>query len=61
MDEKREVLCCYHSEKTMPFTMHLETPKAKNILGIANEKYVIPDSIDKCKDEITKMFAVERL
>lgn len=35
--------------------------ESKKILGIANGKYVIPDSIDECNDKIAKMFAVERL
>ncbi len=41
--------------KTMPFTIHLETTKARKILEIANEKYVVPDDIDECNDEIAEI------
>lgn len=46
-------------EKAMPFTMRLKTSKVKRTLGIANGKYVIPDDIDGCNDEIAEMFGVE--
>lgn len=46
-------------ESAMPFTMHLVVPEKKRILGIANGKYVIPDNIDGCNDEIAKMFGLE--
>lgn len=46
-------------ERAMPFTMHLDTPEVKRTLGIANGKYVIPDNIDGCNDEIAEMFGVK--
>lgn len=46
-------------EKAMPFTMHLMTREEKRKLGLANGKYVIPDDIDGCNDEISEMFGVE--
>lgn len=46
-------------EKAMPFTMHLNTAGFGRKLGIANGKYVIPDDIDECNDEISEMFGVE--
>ena len=42
----------------MPFTIHLETTKARKILEIANEKYVVPDDIDECNDEIAEIWNV---
>lgn len=45
-------------EKAMPFTMHLEVVEEKRVLGIANGKYLIPDNIDECNDEIAQMFGV---
>lgn len=46
-------------EKAMPFVIHLAEPRAKITLGIAKGKYVIPDDIDECNDEIAEMFGVE--
>lgn len=46
-------------ERAMPFTMHLTTQEVKRTLGIANGKYVIPDDIDGCNDEIAEMFGVK--
>lgn len=46
-------------EKAMPFNMHLNTAGSGRKLGIANGKYVIPDDIDECNDEISEMFGVE--
>lgn len=46
-------------EKAMPFAMRLEIPEAKRALGIANGKYVIPNDIDGCNDEIAEMFGVK--
>lgn len=43
----------------MPFMMHLSAPGFKRRLGIANGKYVIPDDIDECNDEVAKMFGEE--
>ncbi len=45
-------------EKAMPFTMHLEKVEEKRTLGLADGKYLIPDSIDDCNDEIARMFRV---
>lgn len=44
------------AEKAMPFTMHLEAYEEKRTLGLANGKYVIPDDIDACNDEILNLF-----
>lgn len=41
--------------------MHLENRGSKRKLGIANGKYVIPEDIDGCNDEIFKMFVGEEL
>ena len=46
-------------ERAMPFTMHLSAPEIKRTLGIANGRYVIPDDIDGCNDEISEMFGVK--
>lgn len=46
-------------DKAMPFTMHLSPAAPKRTLGIANGKYVIPDDIDGCNDEIAEMFGVK--
>lgn len=46
-------------ERAMPFTMHLTSPGPGRKLGIANGKYVIPDDIDGCNDEIAEMFGGE--
>lgn len=43
-------------ENAMPFTMHLSSSPQKRTLGIAKGKYVIPDNIDECNDEILEMF-----
>lgn len=45
-------------ENTMPFVMHLAAKEEKRVLGLANGKYVIPDDIDECNDEILDMFGV---
>lgn len=46
-------------DKAMPFTMHLSSSGSKRTLGIANGKYVIPDNIDECNEEISEMFEVK--
>ncbi len=46
-------------EKAMPFTMHLSASGSGRKLGIANGKYLIPDDIDECNDEIAEMFGVK--
>lgn len=43
-------------ERAMPFTIHLASHKPDRRLGIANGKYIIPDDIDECNDEISAMF-----
>lgn len=47
------------AEQGMPFTMHLSPSDTKRTLGLANGKYVIPDNIDACNDEIAEMFGVK--
>lgn len=47
-------------EKAMPFTMHLASHNGRRTLGLANGKYVIPDDIDACNDEIIEMFGVKK-
>lgn len=47
------------ADKAMPFTMHLPPAASKRTLGIANGKYVIPDDIDGCNDEIAEIFGVK--
>ena len=34
------------------------SPTSKRHLGIASGKYIIPDDIDSCNDEIARMFEV---
>ncbi len=48
-------------EKAMPFTMHLEPPEVKRTLGIGNGKYMFPDDIDGCNDEIAEIFGVKEI
>lgn len=48
-------------EKAMPFTMHLREANKRRTLGIANGKYLIPDDIDECNDEIAEMFGINKL
>ena len=48
-------------EKAMPFTMHLTTYREKRTLGLANGRYIIPDNIDECNDEILDMFGVKEV
>lgn len=45
-------------EQAMPFTIHLASHNPDRVLGIANGKYIIPDNIDECNDEISAMFEV---
>lgn len=45
-------------EKAMPFTMHLTAQDRKRTLGLANGKYVIPDNIDACNDEIFTILSI---
>lgn len=46
-------------EKAMPFAVRLAVPEVKRTLGIANGRYIIPDDIDGCNDEIAEMFGVK--
>ena len=46
-------------ENAMPFVIHVPKEKIERKLGIANGKFIIPDNIDECNDEIAKMFGVE--
>lgn len=43
-------------ENAMPFNMHLINKKEKRTLGLADGKYIIPENIDECNDEILEMF-----
>ena len=46
-------------ENAMPFIIHVPKNKIERNLGIADGKFIIPDSIDECNDEIAKMFGVD--
>lgn len=45
-------------EKAMPFTMHLTAHSGRRSLGLADGKYMIPDDIDACNNEILEIFGV---
>lgn len=46
-------------DQAMPFALHLSQSKSKRVLGLANGKYIIPDDIDACNDEILELFGVK--
>ncbi len=46
-------------ENAMPFIIHVPKNKIERNLGIADGKFIIPDNIDECNDEIAKMFGVD--
>lgn len=46
-------------ENAMPFIIHVPKNKIERNLGIADGKFMIPDNIDECNDEIAKMFGVD--
>lgn len=48
-------------ESAMPFAMHLTAHNGRRTLGLADGKYVIPDDIDVCNDEILEIFGVNAM
>ena len=39
--------------------IHVSSTETKRKLGIGNGKYMIPNNIDECNDEIAEMFGVD--
>lgn len=46
-------------EHAMPFVMHVPEKRMDRKLGAANGRYLIPEDIDECNNEIAEMFGVD--
>jgi len=43
-------------ENAMPFTIHIPEERNSQRIGVASGKFIVPDDIDKCNDEISNLF-----
>ena len=56
--EESEVIVAKAGKPVVKITLYNELEDVSKRIGIAKGKFVVPDDIDECNDEIAKMFGV---
>ena len=56
--DEKEVIVAKSGKPVVKITLYNELEDVSKRIGIAKGKFVVPDDIDECNDEIARMFGV---